>query len=156
MRFSRSPLHTSIVLSIFLTLPALGAYAAEAQNKIVGSYTFPEIPIKSFQNEMFPGSIPDDHRIFLGSVGSDLWHGPNDGPGEYWMMTDRGPNGQIRMEGKNRRTFWVPEFNPTIVKVKTEGNAIRILEKVAIVGQSGKPVTGMPNIEGFDETPYDY
>jgi len=33
-----------------------------------------------------------------------------------------------------------------ILRVKTEGNAIRILEVIPIVGQSGKPVTGMPNI----------
>ena len=156
MRFLRSSIHTSIALAIFLAVPSFGVQGAEAQNKIVGSYTFPEIPIKSFQNEMFSGSVPDDHKIFLGSVGSDLWHGPNDNPAEFWMMTDRGPNGQIRVDGKNRRTFWVPEFNPVILKVKTEGNTIRVLEKVAIVGQSGKPVTGMPNIEGFDETPYDY
>src|SRR5207247_374285 len=48
------------------------------------------------------------------------------------------------------------EFNPVILRVKTEGNAIRILEVIPIVGQSGKPVTGMPNIQGYDETPYDY
>ena len=94
--------------------------------------------------------------ILLGAAGSDLWHGPNDAPGEFWMITDRGPNGQIKVDGKNRRTFWVPEFNPVILRVKTDGNAIRILDVIPIVGQSGKPVTGMPNIPGYDETPYDY
>lgn len=72
------------------------------------------------------------------------------------MITDRGPNGQIKVDGKNRRTFWVPEFNPAILKVKAEGSAIRILQTVPIVGQSGKPITGLPNLTGTDETPYDY
>ena len=72
------------------------------------------------------------------------------------MLTDRGPNGQIRVDGSNRRTFWVPEFNPTILRVKTEEKAIRILETIPIVGQSGKPVTGLPNLKGIDETPYNY
>src|SRR5438477_12225696 len=98
-----------VVLATFLTSQA------EAQHKIVGRYTFPEIAIKSFQNAIFPGSVPDDHKIFLGSVGSDLWHGPNDGPGEFWMLSDRGLNGQIKVDGKNRRTFWLPEFNLTIL-----------------------------------------
>jgi hypothetical protein len=43
-----------------------------------------------------------------------------------------------------------------ILRVKTEGKTIRILETVAIAGQSGKPVTGLPNIKGVDETPYNY
>ena len=72
------------------------------------------------------------------------------------MLTDRGPNGQIKVDGTNRRTFWVPDFTPMILKVKTEGKTIRILETVAIVGQSGKPVTGLPNLKGVDETPYEY
>jgi Esterase-like activity of phytase len=128
----------------------------QAQNKIIGAYTFPDIPIKVFQNSLIPGSVANDHKIFLGAIGSDLWHGPNDGPGEFWMISDRGPNGQVKVDGRNRRTFWVPDFDPVILRVKTENNAIQILDKIPIIGQSGKPVTGMPNIEGYDEVPYDY
>ena len=141
-----------VTLLVTLLLPQPIA----AQNKIIGVYTFPATPLQTFQNVLFPESIANDHKILLGAAGSDLWHGPNDAPGEFWMITDRGPNGQIKVDGKNRRTFWVPEFNPVILRVKTEGNAIRILEVIPIVGQSGKPVTGMPNIPGYDETPYDY
>ena len=72
------------------------------------------------------------------------------------MITDRGPNGQIRVDGANRRTFWVPEFNPMILKIKTVEKEIRILEALPIVGQSGWPVTGLPNLKGIDETPYNY
>lgn len=134
----------------------LGAQATHAQNKVTATYTFPEIAIKDFQNKKFPGSVANDRKVLLGSVGSDLWHDPNGPRDEFWMLTDRGPNGQIAVEGKNRRTFWVPEFNPTIIKVKTEGRGIRIMETVPIVGQSDKPVTGLPNIKDYDETPYNY
>ena len=72
------------------------------------------------------------------------------------MLTDRGPNGQIKVDGTNRRTFWVPDFTPMILRVKTEGKTIRILETIPIVGQSGKPVTGLPNLKDVDETPYEY
>ena len=127
-----------------------------AQSKVIGNYTFAETPIKEFQNKIFPNSVANDRKVLLGSVGSDLWHGPKDARDEFWMVTDRGPNGQIAVEKRNRRTFWVPEFNPTIVKVKTEGKSIRILEAIPIVGQSGKPVTGLPNLKDVDETPYNY
>src|SRR5688572_27973124 len=97
------------------------ASPAGAQNKLVGTHTLPDIPIKSFQNSVLPGSVTNDRKVLLGSLGSDLWRGPSDAPGEFWMISDRGPNGQIRVDGKNRRTFWIPEFNPAIVKVKLDG-----------------------------------
>lgn len=143
-------------MAIALGCVALAAPSVSAQNKVTATYTFPEIPIKDFQNKKFPGSVANDHKVLLGSVGSDLWHDPSGARDEFWMITDRGPNGQIAVDGKNRRTFWVPEFNPTILKVKTEGRGIRILETIPIVGQSGKPVTGLPNIQNYDETPYNY
>jgi Esterase-like activity of phytase len=140
----------------FVLFIAFAARPALAQNKVIATYTFPEIPIKEFQNKKLPGSVGNDRKVLLGSIGSDLWHDTKDAHDEFWMLTDRGPNGQIAVDGKNQRTFWVPEFDPTIVKVKTEGKAIRILEAIPIVGQSGKPVTGMPNLKDVDETPYNY
>jgi hypothetical protein len=127
-----------------------------AQDKVVATYTLPDSPIKQFQNAILPGSMVNDRGVLLGSVGSDLWHSPKDPRDEFWMITDRGPNGQLAVDGKNRRTFWVPEFNPTILRVKTEGKAIKILEAIPIVGQSGKPVTGLPNLKDVDEAPYNY
>ena len=128
----------------------------EAQAKVEAVYQFPSVPIREFQNGKIAGSVSNDRRVLLGSVGSDLWRGTSDAPGEFWMITDRGPNGQIRVDGRNRRTFWVPEFNPAIVRVKVENSAIRIVDAIPIVGQSGKPVTGLPNLKEIDETPYDY
>jgi hypothetical protein len=149
----RAPIAAAVWLasvSMFIAQPVF------AQNKVIATFTFPDTPIRVFQNKSFPGSVVNDRKVLLGSVGSDLWHGPKDARDEFWMLTDRGPNGQIRVDGSNRRTFWVPEFNPTILRVKTEEKAIRILETIAIVGQSGKPVTGLPNLKGIDETPYNY
>jgi hypothetical protein len=55
----------------------LGAQAEPAQNKVTATYTFPEIAIKDFQNKKFPGSVANDRKVLLGSVGSDLLHDPN-------------------------------------------------------------------------------
>ncbi|MGE5306603.1 MAG: esterase-like activity of phytase family protein [Alphaproteobacteria bacterium] len=139
-----------------MSIVTLSTRLCAAQGKIAGVYTLPDIGLKEFQNRLIPGSIANDHKILLGSVGSDLWRSSNDGPGEFWLITDRGPNGQIKVGGETRYTFWVPEFNPTILKVKAEGSEIRILEAIPIVGQSGKPVTGLPNLKSRDNTPYDY
>ena len=151
------PAHWKIFIAILFVIASVGAAApSAAQNKLLSSHTFPDLPIKEFQNQHLKDSVANDRKVLLGSIGSDLWHGATDPRDEFWMITDRGPNGQVVVEGKNRRTFWVPEFNPTILKVKTEGNAIRILETLPIVGRSGKPVTGLSNLKDIDETPYDY
>lgn len=122
---------------------------------IVATYTFPNVPIATVQNAVFPGSITNDRGFFFGGFGSDLWHGPNDGPNEFWMITDRGPNGQITVGDDTRRTFPIPEFDPTIVHAVIDGGAAKIDKVLPIVGQSGKPVTGMSNLDR-DEIPYDY
>lgn len=145
-----------ILLAGATLLAGCGANLANRQTRILATYQLPAIAVKEFHNANFPGGVAHDRKVLLGSVGSDLWRGPSDGPGEFWMTTDRGPNGQIRVAGSNRRTFWVPEFNPAILRVKLDGGAIKIVETVPIVGQSGKPVTGLPNLSVVDETPYDY
>jgi hypothetical protein len=155
-RSGRFLLGIALIVSGVNAGPLFQSSELHAQGQIKAIYKFPELPIKEFQNRLIPASVTNDRKVLLGSVGSDLWHGPNDAAGEFWMTTDRGPNGQVRVDGKNRRTFWVPEFNPTILRVKTEGDSIKILQAIPIVGQSGKPVTGMPNLNGIDETPYDY
>jgi Esterase-like activity of phytase len=152
----KSCLRDCAIIGIWLFFLAIPAQPVFAQNKVIATYTFPDIPIKEFHNKLFPQSVANDHKVLLGSIGSDLWRGPKDPRDEFWMVTDRGPNGQIRVDGSNRRTFWVPEFNPAILRVKTQGGTIQILETIPIIGQSGKPVTGLPNLKGFDETPYNY
>ena len=154
---SRTKKPKNIVVGLWLAwIVVLIAQLSYAEDKLTDFYTFPDIPIKEFHNKLLPGSVSDDRKILLGSVGSDLWRGPKDPRDEFWMVTDRGPNGQIKVDGTNRRTFRVPEFNPTILRVKIQGNEVRILEALPIVGQSGKPVTGLPNLKGMNETPYNY
>jgi Esterase-like activity of phytase len=114
------------------------------------------MPISAIQNAHLPGSVPDDHGIMLGGIGSDLWHSPGDPPNEFWMLTDRGPNGESKVQGQERRTFPVPEFTPTILKVRADGGTLSLLDAIPIVGPSGAPVTGLSNMEAYDEEPFDY
>ena len=154
---SRTKKPKKIVAALWLAwIALLIAKPSFAEDKVTDIFTFPNIPVKEFHNKVLPGSVANDRQVLLGSAGSDLWRGPADPRDEFWMVTDRGPNGQIKVDGTNRRTFWVPEFNPMILRVKTQGKEVRILEALPIVGQSGKPVTGLPNLQGMNETPYNY
>ncbi|WP_445400863.1 esterase-like activity of phytase family protein [Streptomyces sp. LE64] len=131
-----------------------GETGKRAQGPVVtGSAVLDEIPLAEFSNGLFPGSVDNDRGVNLG-IGSDLY--PADRPGEFWALTDRGPNGQIAVNGKKRRTFAVPGFNPAIVRVKVEGERVRVLGSVPITTRSGKPVTGLPNQLSRDEAPFDY
>jgi hypothetical protein len=136
--------------------PAPVVGASSAAGRIAAVSTLPDLPIAAFQNAKLPGSVANDRKLLLGGIGSDLWHAPDDPADQFWMLTDRGPNGTILVDAIARRTFPVPGFTPAILKVRASGGTIEILETIPLVGQTGKPVTGLSNLEGKDEIPYDY
>jgi hypothetical protein len=133
----------------------VAAPESSAPGQLAAVATFPAVSVAALQNSRLPGSIENDRGLKLGGVGSDLWRNPSDPPGEYWMVTDRGPNGQVRAGGKNRRTFPIPSYSPLILRVRVDGVTVEILESIPIVGQSGRPVTGLPNSE-VQEVPYTF
>ncbi|WP_214108537.1 esterase-like activity of phytase family protein [Acrocarpospora catenulata] len=122
------------------------AHAATGSPVVVKDVTIPPVPLAELQS-----SIQNDRGILLGGLGSGLF--PAERRGEFWMVTDRGPNGQPTVNGQKRRTFPIPEFAPAIVKVSTRFG-VEIKKYIPLVGQSGKPVTGMSNQAGHDEVPY--
>lgn len=145
-----------IRLMMFGALLALSAAAlAQDTASITATYTLPELKIADVQNAALPDTVADDHSLLLGGIGSDLWHGASDPADEFWMITDRGPNGEVEVGEETRRTFPIPTFTPHILHVKVEGDAITVLEALPIVNAEGKGVTGLPNLER-DEKPYDY
>jgi phytase-like protein len=123
--------------------------------ELLAAATLPDLPISVLQNGQLPGSIANDRQVMLGGLGSDLWRSPADPPGEFWMVTDRGPNDEIKIDGSTRRTFPVPGYTPTILRVRLDGSSVEVMDALPIVGQSGQPVTGLPNIDGHEE-PYEY
>lgn len=63
-----------MALALWLVFAAaIPARECGAQNKIIATFTFPEVRIKDFQNAIFPSSVANDHKVLLGSIGSDLW-----------------------------------------------------------------------------------
>ncbi|MFI5736583.1 esterase-like activity of phytase family protein [Kribbella sp. NPDC051587] len=143
-----------------LTAAALVASGAQAherppvQAKVVGTATLPDISLGAFSNSLIRHSVGNDRKVDLGGIGSDIF--PAGRPGEFWTITDRGPNGQIKIDGTNRRTFPVPGFDPAIVKVRVDGSKLRVLSAIPITTRHGDPVTGLSNQESRDELPYTY
>lgn len=121
--------------------PLLGATGT-----VTKTSTLPDIALGEFQNAQLPDSIDDDRGVTLGSIGSGLF--PL-GANEYWTVTDRGPNPEVY---DDVRTFVVPTFDPTLVRVKVRGTSIDVLEAIPIANANGEPVTGMPNRNADDES----
>ncbi|MFH8791009.1 esterase-like activity of phytase family protein [Streptomyces sp. NPDC017941] len=121
---------------------------------VTGSAKLGDIPLGGFSNRLLPGTVRNDRGVNLGGIGSDIY--PSGRKGEFWTVTDRGPNGQIKVDGKKRRTFPVPGFDPAIVKIRVSGHSVKVIDALPVTTRSGKPVTGLPNQKERDEAPYTY
>ncbi|MGW0655104.1 esterase-like activity of phytase family protein [Streptomyces umbrinus] len=142
----------ALVAALVVAGTAVGAPSKEA--RVTGSATLGDIPLGAFSNALLPGTVGDDRGVDLGGIGSDIY--PAGRKGEFWTVTDRGPNGQIKVAGEKRRTFAVPGFDPAIVKIRVSGGTVKVLDAIPITTSSGKPVTGLSNQKGRDEAPYSY
>lgn len=131
-----------------------GIYVGAAGPRVLQVVELADMGLGAFHNALYPSAaehILDDHGIRVGSLGSDIFQGPDDSFNEYWAVTDRGPNGLPTV-----RTFVAPQFNPIIMNVRVTGDRIQILKAIPILDASGLPVTGLPNVAGFDEVPWNF
>jgi hypothetical protein len=124
------------------------------------------IGLAAFQSALLPGTadaaVPltppaggpsrADRLVNLGGIGSDLFQKPGTSGNEFWMTTDRGPNGETTF-----RTFPTPWFTPTILHVRGAGPQLEIMDAKPIVGGAGcaTPVGGLPNLGGAVKSPAD-
>ncbi|MFG2352717.1 esterase-like activity of phytase family protein [Streptomyces sp. NPDC048521] len=147
---------TGLPLALAAVLVAAGTASAAPSGdaRVVRTASLGEIPLGAFSNALLPGGVRDDHGVQLGGIGSDIY--PAGRKDEYWTVTDRGPNGQIKVDGKKRRTFPVPGFDPAIVKIRVYGHKVEVIDAIPLTTSSGKAVTGLPNQESRDEAPYSY
>lgn len=161
-RITRRSLAAGLPLALLSTLCVAATAGAEEGHghhggsgvtaRITGSAVLGDVPLAGFSNGLLPGSVSDDRGVKLGGIGSDIY--PAGREGEFWTVTDRGPNGQIKIDGKKRRTFPVPGFDPAIVKIRVTGKRIDVLQALPLTTASGAPVTGLPNQASRDEAPY--
>ncbi|MET9732602.1 esterase-like activity of phytase family protein [Streptomyces sp. NPDC006458] len=156
----RRPVSRSVAaglpLAVLAALTAAVPASADSgdQARVVRTATLGDIPLAAFSNALLPGTVDDDRGVDLGGIGSDLY--PTGRKGEFWTVTDRGPNGQIKVGGTKRRTFPVPGFDPAIVRIRVDGDAVKVLSAIPVTTSSGEPVTGLSNQASRDEAPYSY
>ncbi|MET9408019.1 esterase-like activity of phytase family protein [Streptomyces sp. NPDC002935] len=143
-----------LALLAALVVAGTASAASPAQPRVTHTATLGDLPLGTFSNALLPGTVDNDRGVDLGGIGSDLY--PAGRKGEFWTVTDRGPNGQIKVDGKKRRTFPVAGFDPAIVKIRVCGDTVTVLDAIPITTSSGKPVTGLSNQAGRDEAPYSY
>ncbi|MBP2001555.1 hypothetical protein J2Z69_002600 [Paenibacillus shirakamiensis] len=94
-------------------------------------------------------------------IGSSLTHIPGDADNIFYTTADRGPNGEVDVNGTTRRTFPMPNYTPTIYKIELSQGQIKVLQTIplkikgtdAVTGTS--LITGLPNLKSRDEIPYD-
>jgi len=126
------------------------------QAETVDVFWLPELTLTEVQNASLSNSLTNDRGILLGGC-SDLWRSNDDPHGEFWIVTDRGPNGEVIVDGEKRRTFPVSNFTPLILRVQTRLNgSLILLEALPIVGQSGEPIGGLPNLAEYDSEAFDF
>ncbi|MFJ4693322.1 esterase-like activity of phytase family protein [Streptomyces sp. NPDC088766] len=142
------------VLAALATAGPASAHTRSGEAHVISTATLGDIPLGTFSNALLPGTVAEDRGVDLGGIGSDIH--PAGRKGEYWTVTDRGPNGQIKVDGTKRRTFPVPGFDPAIVRIKVSGDTVRVLQSIPLTTSSGRPVTGLPNQAERDEAPYSY
>lgn len=151
-RFSRPSAGVLLAVAVVPVVAQPVGAAIGHQPRVARTATLADVRLAEFQNALLPGSITNDRGIRFGSLGSDIFRRHGDPGNEFWMVTDRGPNGQP----SGKRTFPVPEFDPTIVHVKVHGDRIEVLGALPLLTTNGTPVTGLPNVAVFDETPWSY
>lgn len=122
--------------------------------RVVSDSTLPSILLGDMAKRELPGStVVDDRGITLGGVGSDIY--PAQAPDEYWMITDRGPNSEVKGSFGKVRTFPVPTYDPSLLRVKVNGPDLQVQQIIPITTSNGRAVTGLSNSDDRDEVPYD-
>ena len=142
--------------ALVLLISSLAGGAKAAGPELLNTAKFDAVTLKEISNKAIPDSLANDFGVQLGGMGSDMFRTPGAKPGEYWVVTDRGPNvDTVLPTGGGATGFMVPSFSPLILSIKVDGSKVTILDQIAIKTSAGKGVTGLPNLLGYDAIPSD-
>ena len=92
--------------------------------------------------------VPLAAGVRLGGL-SDLTIARGRGPGRWWAITDRGPNGTVERDGAELRTLLAPAFTPSLVLLRIDpapglAETIAVERILPLAAATGKPLTGLP------------
>ncbi len=128
-----------------ICLLALWGATAHAQAVRVQTYTFR--PRAQHRIGTWHNSPTDSVRIYWGGF-SGLRAVPGV-PGEFYTVTDRGA--AVGATAGNK-FFPLPNFAPTIIRYRTQGDSLVLLSYLPVRRPDGSPTTGRPVPAGFGAT----
>ncbi len=113
--------------------------------------------------EVMRSDIPDAKRpgktieIRNGGYGSAMAPHPAVA-NQFYVLTDRGPNGDYKGEQGKGKIFPDPDYTPRIglFELQKDGS-VKLLKAILLRRPDGTPITGLPNLSGLGgtgETPY--
>ncbi|MFM9059924.1 MAG: esterase-like activity of phytase family protein [Planctomycetaceae bacterium] len=111
---------------------AAGATGVAAREpRVIATWTVPRAPLSA--------------GVVVGGL-SDLAASPIGGALHVWTVTDRGPNGTVKIDGEKVRTLLAPDFAPSLVRVRLpDGGGAAVVEQVVpLRGADGRPLSGRP------------
>lgn len=139
--------------AIFL-LPAFCLCANGQRATLAATYTLPRINLSQLANPACTEAALQKAKsnglkfIDLPSTGSGLARA---GANEFWGITDRGPNGIAGGDEDQPmavRTFPLPQFCPSIFRMKLVGKEIQITQTIPLTDGHGKRLSGLSNVKG--------
>ncbi|TBL77338.1 esterase-like activity of phytase family protein [Paenibacillus thalictri] len=146
----------SLYLPVRALSESLGKYVD--WDEFRGSVALTDKPVLTGKYSLNAPNLAEGIKM---GVGSSLTHISGDPDNVFYSTADRGPNGQIDVNGVTRRTFPIQDYVPTIYKIQIADGEIKILDQFPLKLNGTDPVTGkstisgLPNIKGRDEAPYD-
>lgn len=92
-----------------------------------------------------------DVEVRKGGFGSAAYKDPKN-PNRFYALTDRGPNADSANKGE--KIFVIPSYSPTLghFEFSEDGKSIKLLKAIKLKRPDGKPITGLPNPEGYGAT----
>ncbi|CAG7615520.1 esterase-like activity of phytase family protein [Paenibacillus allorhizosphaerae] len=146
--------------SLYLPIRALGEATGKYVNwdEFRSSAALTDIPKLTGKYKL---DAPDLAEGIKMGVGSSLIHLPGDPDNVFYSTADRGPNGELDVNGTTIRTFPLVNYNPTIYKIELAEGKIKIIDQFPLKVNGINPatgnanITGLPNSKGRDEAPYD-
>ncbi|MGD9535623.1 MAG: choice-of-anchor I family protein [Alphaproteobacteria bacterium] len=119
------------------------------------SQGLPELTTYDFDGRPVLGTTALGEEILLGGFSGLHFEGTDPVTGNLKFITvgDRGPNGD---PVAGERPFLLPDYQARVVRfeLNQETGEIQVTEQIALTREDGTtPITGLPNIPGFDEVP---
>jgi len=124
-------------------LLAVSFAQANAQDVKLTTYEFKQPPV-----------IGEYHGVAIHDGGISGMSYIQGSRNEFYLLTDRGPNADAANAngGTETKIFPFPKFAPKILKVRAEGDSLRILETLTLKLPGGATATGIPHPLGKGES----